>query len=611
MSKRIVPEQDAQTEGAPPRRLQGARLHAARLVFVLIALTALGLFVAGIPAEYQELHRGQIGLEFFQNEAGQIVVSPVPGQAAARAGVLEGDILVAVNAAPISPHADLEDVRALVGGEIGEQVSIQVRSGGGPARGYSLVQDDDVAAALEKMHLSIDFLAIYLIVFHVIFVTGFTLVAAILFLRKSDDWLILGVALALVTYAVRAVPEMYVLDRLQPALDIPVALIGLLGVTLPLWFLYLFPNGKFIPRWTAFAAVLGFLWYAAFFLPGAFNPIHLPPLVIFLAALALYGVGILAQVYRYRRVASLAERQQTKWVVLGLALAFLVAYGVAIPMGALVFVGGATSTALHSLVNRPIFYLGMLILPLTIGVSITRRRLWDVDVYINRAVVYTTVIGLLGLLWNAAAAVLENALEEFVKGKSAGWALAISGLGVAGLFVPLRNRIEKWINRRFYPDRVDFEAALVELRPDFLEVIALADLYHALATTVPALLQSVHGAVYAFKNERLRLVAARNLSSAQAARLKLDENARQQLCKGKVVQLAEGKTFSLLVPFHVPRGKMCDLIGLLALGARAQGRGYSRDHLADLESLGSRAGTAIYIVELNAKRQARLAKAKR
>ncbi|KAF0108309.1 MAG: sensor-like histidine kinase [Anaerolineaceae bacterium] len=591
------------------RRLRGAWLWLVRIGFALLALMALGLFAAGVPVELSRLRGNILALEIRADEAGHLLLYPQTGGLAEDAGIQPGDVLVSVDGQPVPAGTTPAGAWKLLDGGEGETVTLGVaRQADGPARRVVLLRPAAYEKALARMNLSPGFMAGYMTAFHILFVAGFTLVAALVFWRKSDDWMAAGLALTLVMFVVRSAPEMYFADDVYPWLRVPVAATGLLGVVLPVWLLYLFPNGKFAPRWTLWPALAATLWYAAFFLPAAVNPIRLPPVVIFLMAMAFYGIGVGAQIYRYRRVSTLTERQQTKWAVLGFAGALVISYLLLIPLNRLpVFELTASGLIWSMLLNRPLYYLGLLLVPVTLAVSMLRRGLWDVDVVINRAAVYTLLLGLLGLIWTAGTALLDEILGSFLEARSQTLSVALSGVGSATLFLPLKKRIETWINARFYPDRVDFEAALVELRPDVVDGIALPDLYHALVTTVPALLQCRHAAVFEYEAGSPRVKELCNLA-AKSARLELKKELADSLRCGKVLHRPADDRFPVIVPLFVPRGRTCDLLGLLALGARAGGRGFSRDHLSGLAALGARAGTAIHIIELNEKKEIALRK---
>jgi hypothetical protein len=593
----------------PERQLRGAGLWLVRVGFALLALMALGLFAAGVPVELSRLQGNILALDFRADEAGRILLYPQTGGMAEDAGILPGDVLVSVDGQSVPAGLTPAGVWELLDGGKGETVTLGVaRQVDGPARSVELLRPAAYERALSRLHLARNFMAGYMTAFHILFVAGFSLLAALVFWRRSNDWMGAGLALTLVMFVVRSVPEMYFADDVYRWLRIPVAVTGLLGVVLPVWLLYLFPNGKFAPRWTLWPALAATLWYAAFFLPAAVNPIRLPPAVVFLMAMAFYLIGVGAQVYRYRRVSTLVERQQTKWAVLGFAGALVVSYLLLIPLNRLpVFELTGAGLVWAMLLNRPLYYLGLLLVPVTLAVSMLRRGLWDVDVVINRAAVYTLLLGLLGLIWTAGTALLDDILGKFLEARSQTLSIAISSVGSATLFLPLKKRIETWINVRFYPDRVDFEAALVELRPDVVDGIALPDLFHALVTTVPALLQSKHAAIFEYEAGSLRVKELYNLT-AKSARLDLKKEVEACLRCGTVLHRPKDPLFPVIVPLFVPRGRTCDLLGLLALGPRPGGRGFSSDHLSGLAALGARAGTAIHIIELNEKKEIALRK---
>ena len=140
-----------------------------------------------------------------------------------------------------------------------------------------------------------------------------------------------------------------------------------------------FPNGRLAPFWAVGLVAL----YAAsallsVFLPGTPAAINTWPIP--LTGSAWFGLVVLlalAQAYRYWRVSSLVQRQQTKWIVLGVAAA-VVGGGFWVPD--LLFVSlrqpGSVYQALLPVVN----FIPLLI-PLTIGFSILRYRLWAIDTH--------------------------------------------------------------------------------------------------------------------------------------------------------------------------------------------------------------------------------------
>jgi hypothetical protein len=172
---------------------------------------------------------------------------------------------------------------------------------------------------------------------------------------------------------------------------VPAAFLNPLGTFASLLLLALFPNGRFVPRWTRWL-VIGFV-----VIRGLVLFIPTSTLVSFLLGTWLFfGVALLlvfAQIYRYRRVSSAVQRQQTKWVVLSLTVLILVVVGAALPS-----VFFPTLLQPGSLYNPALYLLEICLIPLLavgFGIALLRYRLWDVDALINKALVYGLLTALL------------------------------------------------------------------------------------------------------------------------------------------------------------------------------------------------------------------------
>jgi hypothetical protein len=207
-------------------------------------------------------------------------------------------------------------------------------------------------------------------------------------------------------------------------------------------FLYTFPTGRFTPRWTWIACVLSL---PAIFLASL--PISPPPVVSDAFGLAiLFPLAI--QIYRYRRVYDAVQRQQTKWFVsgVGLFIALFILIGVVQDI--------APRSVWYQLVNGPMWILIWTVMLLSVSIPILRYRLWDIDVLINRTLVYGSLT--LSLLTVYIGGVIGlQALFRTVTGQSSGLAVALVTLMVAALFNPWRHRLQGFIDHRFYRRRYD------------------------------------------------------------------------------------------------------------------------------------------------------------
>ena len=157
--------------------------------------------------------------------------------------------------------------------------------------------------------------------------------------------------------------------------------------------------------------------------------------------LPLVLIAPLALVVRFRRSRGV-ERQQLKWLTFTAAIAFglaLIAY--VTPPGPIRVLTEATS----------IFGIGLL--PIAIGIAVTRYRLYDIDLLIRRTVIYAAVSAVLLAAYIGGVALVHFILAPVTSGN--GLAVAISTLAILAAFQPLRRRIQETVDRRFYRSRYD------------------------------------------------------------------------------------------------------------------------------------------------------------
>ncbi len=232
--------------------------------------------------------------------------------------------------------------------------------------------------------------------------------------------------------------------------------------------LYAFPDGRFVPAWSKGLAVIWIVLLLVWLLvPQApFNPLHGPtwratPLPSLLVGIAWFGSGLLAQVYRYRRVSGVVERQQLKWTVLGLAGA--VAGGV-LYYGLLALAQdgrwSSDQAFLAYLLIRPALQtVFMAFLPICLAIAIMRYHLFDIDLILNRALVYGALTALVIAIY---VAVVGSLGYLFGRNSSLLISLIATGL-VAVAFQPLRERLQRGANRLIYGERDDPYAVLSQL----------------------------------------------------------------------------------------------------------------------------------------------------
>ncbi len=214
-----------------------------------------------------------------------------------------------------------------------------------------------------------------------------------------------------------------------------------LGQVSFLTFFYLFPSGRFVPRWTRWCALLYAVYWVAWlsFLGGLASGAPGGLFLLFLLT------AVIAQVYRYRSVSTRAERQQTIWVVFGFALAILLFI-----FTRLIFLllpsDLNNSPMRNGLVGGGSVYLAFMLIPIFIGIAIFRAQLFDIDLVIKRTLVYglltAFVIGIYVLVVGYLGALFHTNGNLVIS-------LIATGI-VAVLFQPLRSLLQRGINRLLY-----------------------------------------------------------------------------------------------------------------------------------------------------------------
>jgi hypothetical protein len=279
-------------------------------------------------------------------------------------------------------------------------------------------------------------------------------VALLLVFRRSDDWMALLVALMLMYFVPSSITNIVVLSQwIGPAFASILSSISeqLSIVSLVLVF-YLFPDGRFVPRWTRWF-MLVLIGVALFFL--LFPRISASWLDV-VAAVLFFGALlslVIAQIYRYRRVSSPLQRQQTKWVVYSLTLTILLAVGSTL-LPQLLVPAFSQAGSLPASISNSIGNLLYLPIPLAFGIAILRFHLYDIDVIINRTLVYGTLTVVLTAVYIGLVIGLQALLRGIIS-QDSGVAIVISTLAIAALFQPLRKRLQQSIDRRFYRRKYD------------------------------------------------------------------------------------------------------------------------------------------------------------
>jgi hypothetical protein len=283
--------------------------------------------------------------------------------------------------------------------------------------------------------------------------------------------------------------------------------------------------------------------------------------------LLIYSFGIWAQIQRYRHLSSNIQRQQMKWLVWGTTTTVLIVAGYYL---ALNFIP-ATQVDWHDgvlmrLISRTVRQLALCVIPITLLYSILRHHLWDVDILINRTMVYVPLTSILAGIFAVTITVTQKIFVS-ATGKGSEVATVITTLIVTSAITPIKGEIEAFVDRRF-KEAPDPYKRLNDFDRQVRGVIDVLDVEHMLRRLLDESLQAVHctgGAVFLAREGELRLVHA-----------------------------SSGWQGPAVLEFQMNDGEVC--VGWLALGSRRSGTAYTEQERIRLQQSVDKVGHAVSLL---------------
>ena len=244
------------------------------------------------------------------------------------------------------------------------------------------------------------------------------------------------------------------------------------------YFLVTFPDGRFVPRWTWILVVLWAVRTLFFVIPGPSNIAFWPPALNVIDEVVSYGGTLVLLVYRYVRVFRPSQRQQAKWLLFGFGGLFVVI--ILYDLFALLVPGLAAPDSLYQLSDTTLTTVTFLFIPLSVAMAILHYRLWDIDILINRTLVYTlltiSTLGLYVLIVFGASALVRTHNDLF-------FSLLATAI-IAVLFQPLRQQLQLGVNRLLYGQRNEPYRVLLHLGQRLQETLPADTLLLTIVETV-------------------------------------------------------------------------------------------------------------------------------
>jgi hypothetical protein len=349
------------------------------------------------------------------------------------------------------------------------------------------------ATTLQGIGVSLEAYALFELAFTLLIALIWFVVAAIVLARKSDNWMVLLIVAQAFTQGASSAANIFLGSHL--VWDIPSQLLGALNSMLLFAFLATFPTGRFVPRWLR--------WFLIPALILAFVTSFVQVPFEFLYFFVVMTTLIIAQVYRYRRVSTPLQRQQTKWVVLALAVVIVGQIASLVPVAFNPSL--AQPDSLYFAIVDPITNTLIALCAVAFAFAILRYRLYEVDVIIRRTLIYGSlslilsgvyIVGVIGVQ------TLVNAIARAPNGKTSPVLIVITTLAIAALFQPLRRAIQRFIDRRFYRSKYDTRKTLEAFSATLRQEVDLSMLTGQLVSVVTKTMQPEHISLWLRENER-------------------------------------------------------------------------------------------------------------
>jgi len=334
----------------------------------------------------------------------------------------------------------------------------------------------DWRAAFDEVGLSPTAFEGYFLILRVVAALPFFALSLLLMRRRGDELrvlllssllLLLGIAGPIYNPFWQWAQGWYSTENQVPILRLLIfSLDYLLSVGVVL-FAFLFPDGRFVPHWSRWIAALwALLRVGVVFFPDSPASVYTWSWslgIIITTTIQLVAIGAFG--WRYRVQATAVQRQQIKWITAGgllLALNYLVDYGVWEIYPALTnnyLIETEQQGIWWELGQDTSWYISQIIFAVCVGLAVFRYRLWDIDPILSRTLVYgcltVSIVGLYILIVGGLGAVF-HAQTTALNG------LLATGI-IAVLFHPLRDRLQRVVNRLLYGERDDPASVLTRL----------------------------------------------------------------------------------------------------------------------------------------------------
>jgi hypothetical protein len=380
----------------------------------------------------------------------------------------------------------------------------------------------------------------------------YAFVSLLIFRARRHDNIALYVALVLLLFGTFISTFVEVLRNVQPWFA---DFIGILpGLTLIAFVIlcYVFPDGRFVPRWTRWAALGWLLAPVILTIAMAMDAYETIEGPLSVSLLLLLSTCIIAPIYRYRRLSSRTQRQQLKWVLFGLSQ-LLAMQLIVVELLPFAFPQMEVVGTLPNIISFFLQTICLTIFPITFALALLRYRLWNVDTVINRTLVYVPLTSILTVIYTTSMS-LSQRLFTTATGEQSQAVAIFTTIILTTTFSPIKNALQSYVDKNFKEAPGNLKE-LKELNKHVTTVVEALD--------VKSLAQRMVESV----------VVAHN---ARGAALYMEENNKMVLAYATPDWVwAEGEVSILLA-------ERDDLYGRLLLGQRNDRDDYTLDEIEEI-----------------------------
>ena len=285
----------------------------------------------------------------------------------------------------------------------------------------------------------------------------------------------------------------------HPFLETWTSVESMVGWTTFFLFFFLFPNGRLIPKALAKLTYLFCLLYVIIHIvPYDESKKEWPVIVQLILLVIPLALLIVTQIYRYRKISTPEEKQQTKWVVYGLTIALAGLVGISA-----IYEPPFSHGPLWYVYINSILHVFMLMIPLTLTMAILRRRLWDIDPIVNRTLVYTGLSAAIVAVYTLTVLYLSRLFQT----EDNFFISLVATSFVAVMFSPLKEWLQRQVNHVMKGRHDDPYAVLSELGNQLVKPIEPDAMLYVVVQTIQDALRLPYASISIEVNGHDKLAA--------------------------------------------------------------------------------------------------------